>query len=127
MNDPYQVLLSERAIERVLHSVAYLLDAGAYDRLGEVFHPDILFSNPGRLEAEGLETIIERFRAIENPARSHSVTNVVVTIVDDAHAASVCKAHTVRADGEVAPAEYRDELTLTEAGWLVSARRIRQL
>lgn len=118
---------TERAVERVLHSVAYILDAGEYHRMGEVFHEDVVFSNPGRLEAQGLATLIEKFTAIANPARSHSNTNVVVTLVDDTTARSVCKAHTVRADGEVAPAEYRDVLRLTDAGWRISERRIRPL
>lgn len=118
---------TERAIERVLHAVAYILDAGEYERMGEVFHDDVVFSNPGRLEAEGLATVQERFRAIANPARSHSITNLIVDVVDDERATAVCKAHTVRADGEVAPAEYRDVLTLTAGGWRISERRIRQL
>jgi ketosteroid isomerase-like protein len=118
---------TERAIERVLHSVAYILDAGEYERMGEVFHADVLFSNPGRLEAQGLDTLISAFSAIANPARSHANTNIVVTVVDDAHATSICKAHTVRADGEVAPAEYRDALVLTDAGWRIAERRIRPL
>ena len=118
---------TERAIERVVHSVAYILDAGEYDRMGEVFHADVLFSNPGRLEAQGLATLIERFRGIANPARSHANSNVVVTLVDERTATSVCKAHTVRSDGEVAPAEYRDVLTLTDDGWRISERRIRPL
>lgn len=118
---------TEREVERLVNSVAYILDAGEYDRMGEVFHADVLFSNPGRLEAEGLPTLIERFKAIANPARSHSNTNIVVTLVDHSTATSVCKAHTVRADGEVAPAEYRDVLTLTPLGWRISERRIRPL
>lgn len=118
---------TERAIERILHSVAYVLDAGEYDRMGEVFHADVFFSNPGRLEAQGLDVLIERFKGIANPARSHSNTNVVVTLVDDTHATSICKAHTVRADGEVVPAEYRDALILTDEGWRISERRIQSL
>jgi ketosteroid isomerase-like protein len=121
------IIDTERAIERVLHSVAYILDAGEYERMGEVFHEDVYFSNPGRLEARGLGTLIEAFSAIANPARSHSNTNIVVTVVDDTHATSVCKAHTVRADGEVAPAEYRDAHVLTDHGWRIAERRIRQL
>lgn len=118
---------TERAVERVLNSVAYILDAGEYDRLSEVFHADVVFSNPGRLEAEGVDSVIAAFKAIANPARSHSNTNLVVTIVDDTTATSICKAHTVRADGEVAPAEYRDTVRLTDAGWRIAERRIRPL
>lgn len=118
---------NERAIERVLNSVAFILDAGQYTRMGEVFHADVVFSNPGRLEAAGLGELIEKFTAISNPGRSHSITNLVVTVIDDTHATAVCKAHTVRADGEVAPAEYRDEIALTEDGWRILARRIRPL
>lgn len=117
---------AERDIERVLYSVAYILDAGEYDRMGEVFAEDVVFSNPGRLEAEGLDVLIEAFKGIANPARSHSVTNVIVTVQGDT-ATSLCKAHTVRADGEVAPAEYSDMLRLTPEGWRVAERRIRPL
>lgn len=117
----------ERAIERQLNSVVYILDSGEYDRMGEVFHSEIEFSNPGRLEATGLDALITAFKGIANPARSHSITNIVVSVVDESRATSICKAHTVRADGDVAPAEYSDTLTLTDAGWRVSERRIRPL
>lgn len=118
---------TERAIEHTLHSVAYILDAGEYERMGEVFHEEVFFSNPGRLEAQSLQTLQEKFAAIANPARSHSITNVIVTMRDDDRAEAISKALTVRADGEVAPAEYRDLLLLTDAGWRVIERRIRPL
>jgi len=118
---------AERDIERTLNTVAYILDAGEYGRMGEVFHEDIVFSNPGRLEAQGLSTVRERFEAIATPARSHSITNLIVSVVDADHATAVCKALTVRSDGEVAPAEYRDRLVRTPVGWRISERRIRQL
>jgi ketosteroid isomerase-like protein len=117
----------EREIERTLNAVAFILDAGEYDRMGEVFHEDVLFSNPGRLEAQGLAEVQAAFSAIANPARSHSVTNVIVSLTSPERATAVCKALTVRADGEVAPAEYRDVLALTGQGWRIIERRIRQL
>ena len=118
---------TEREIEKTLHAVAYILDAREYDRMGEVFHEDVLFSNPGRLEAQGLAQVQDAFTAIANPARSHSITNVIVSITSDTSATAVCKALTVRSDGEVAPAEYRDALTRTRDGWRISERRITQL
>ncbi|WP_375735557.1 nuclear transport factor 2 family protein [Polymorphospora lycopeni] len=116
-----------RAIEEVLNRVAYLLDAREYDRLGEVFAPEVFFDNPGRLTARGLDDVIAAFRAIATPAVSHHITNVVVGGVDDDTAECNSKALALRAGGEVTAAIYRDTVTRTDAGWRISARRISPL
>jgi len=116
-----------RAIEDVLNRVAYLLDAHEYDRLGEVFAPEISFDNPGRLTANGLDEVIAAFKAIANPAVSHHITNVVVGAVDGDTAECESKALALRAGGQVTAAIYRDTVTRTDAGWRVSARRISPL
>ncbi|GAA1006636.1 hypothetical protein Aple_030710 [Acrocarpospora pleiomorpha] len=116
-----------RAIEEVLNRVAYLLDAHEYDRLGEVFAPDVSFDNPGRLTADGLDDVIAAFKAIATPAVSHHITNVVVVGGVDGTAACTSKALALRAGGEVTAAIYRDTVTRTDAGWRVSARRISPL
>ncbi|GAA0965283.1 hypothetical protein GCM10009555_004340 [Acrocarpospora macrocephala] len=116
-----------RAIEEVLNRVAYILDAHEYDRLGEVFAPEISFDNPGRLTANGLDDVIAAFKAIATPAVSHHITNVVVVGGTDGTAECVSKALALRAGGEVTAAIYRDTVTRTDAGWRVSARRISPL
>ncbi|GAA2217767.1 nuclear transport factor 2 family protein [Micromonospora olivasterospora] len=116
-----------RAIEELLNRVAYILDAHEYDRLGEVFAPGILFDNPGRLTANGLDDVIAAFKAITTPAVSHHITNVVVGGVDDDTAECDSKALALRAGGEVTAAIYRDTVTRTGAGWRISARRISPL
>jgi 3-phenylpropionate/cinnamic acid dioxygenase small subunit len=116
-----------RAIEDVLNRVAYLLDAHEYDRLGEVFAPEISFDNPGRLTASGLDEVIAAFKAIATPAVSHHITNVVVDGVDADTAECLSKALALRAGGVVTAAIYRDTVTRTDVGWRVSARRITPL
>lgn len=122
-----EMLVHERAVERLIVSVGYILDSHDYQRMGEVFADDIDFANPGRLEAKGLPTLIAAFEAISDPARSHHITNVVVTMIDADHAESVCKALTIRADGAIATAEYSDRVRRTESGWRIEHRRIRPL
>lgn len=116
-----------RTIEDLLNRVAYLLDAHEYDRLGEVFAPEVSFDNPGRLTASGLDEVIAAFKAIASPAVSHHITNVVVTGVDDDTAECDSKALALRAEGKVTAAIYRDTVTRTDAGWRISARRISPL
>lgn len=114
-------------IIETISSVAFILDAQEYSRLGDVFHKDIVFSNPGRLEANGLEEIIQRFIEIDNPARSHSNTNILVTMEGDERASCKSKAITLRADGNTAVAEYSDVVVRTEGGWRIKERRIKPL
>ncbi|WP_433077240.1 nuclear transport factor 2 family protein [Dactylosporangium sp. CA-052675] len=116
-----------RAIEEVLNRVAYLLDTHEYDRLGEVFAPEISFDNPGRLTADGLDAVIASFKAIATPAVSHHITNVVVVGAGEDTAECQSKALALRAEGKVTAAIYRDTVTRTDAGWRVSARRISPL
>ncbi|PKW16282.1 SnoaL-like protein [Saccharopolyspora spinosa] len=113
-------------IHQLLASVAYVLDAHDYDRLGEVFAPEIRFDNPGRLTAEGLLSLIEAFKAIATPALSHHITNVVVTPAGPNEATCVSKALTLRQTG-VAAAEYRDTVRRCADGWRISSRTIRPL
>ncbi|WP_416903787.1 nuclear transport factor 2 family protein [Micromonospora echinospora] len=116
-----------RAIEDVLNRVAYILDSHEYDRLSEVFAPDVSFDNPGRLTASGLDEVIAAFKAIATPAVSHHITNVVVDGVDADTAECLSKALALRAGGQVTAAIYRDTVTRTDAGWRVAARRISPL
>ncbi|MBB5159396.1 nuclear transport factor 2 family protein [Saccharopolyspora phatthalungensis] len=120
-------LEDQAQIHRLLASVAYVLDAHDYDRLGEVFAPDIRFDNPGRLTAEGLPALIDAFKGIAQPALSHHITNVVVSPEGPDTAACVSKALTLRSTGVVTAAEYRDVVHRTDDGWRISARIIRPL
>jgi len=116
----------EAAIRNVLASVAYLLDARQYDRLGDVFSEDIHFENPSRLIADGLPALIEAMTAISEPALSHHITNVIVDLQADGTAACISKALTLRKTG-VHAAEYRDVVRRDGDGWRICSRKIRSL
>lgn len=114
-------------IRDLLSQVAYLLDAHDYDAMGTVFAQDVRFENPGRLVAHGLDELIASFKKITDPAVSHHVTNVLVTPVDERSAECVCKALTLRSNGVLAAAEYRDTVRLEAGGWRIGSRTIRPL
>jgi len=111
----------------VIHRVAFILDSGEYDRMGEVFSPDMQFENPGRLKADGLQNVIAAFKKITNPAISHHITNVILTPVDSGTVRALSKALTLRAENTIAAAEYSDVVTKTDAGWRISSRNIKPL
>lgn len=128
MSDRSQFTHDDRsAVLDVLNGVAYILDSRAYDRLGEVFAADIHFDNPGRLTADGLDKLIDAFKAIANPSISHHITNVVVVPDTGERATATSKALTIRADKAVAAAEYTDVVKKTAAGWRIASRSIRPL
>jgi len=120
-------LEDENAIRQLIAGVVYILDAQEYDRLGEAFAEDMSFNNPGRMSASSLSEFADRLRALPSPAISHFLTNVLVEVLSDVNATSVCKALVVRADGSITASEYRDRLTKTENGWRISERVITPL
>jgi ketosteroid isomerase-like protein len=128
MADPKQLTDSDKsAILDVINLVAYILDSRAYDRLGEVFAGDMHFNNPGRLTADGLDSVIAAFQKIATPAVSHHITNVVLTPESGTTVRTISKALTLRADKSITAAEYTDVLKKTANGWRIVSRNIRAL
>jgi hypothetical protein len=115
------------AIYEVIALHAHLVDAGAFERLGEVLTADVVYD----VEALG-GGLLEGIDAIANAARAlgdgnplgHHVTNALV-IDDDGDVATVhSKGIGVRADGTAGTVDYEDVVRRTSAGWRVARRRI---
>jgi ketosteroid isomerase-like protein len=125
-----QKQLSERdraEIVDVINAVAFILDSRGYDRLGEVFAPDMLFENPGRLKADGLDNVIAAFKGFASPAISHFITNTILSTDDAGTVRALSKALSIRQDKSLVAAEYSDVMTKTDQGWRIASRSIKAL
>ncbi|MBN9075869.1 MAG: nuclear transport factor 2 family protein [Rhizobiales bacterium] len=125
-----QKQLSERdraEIVDVINAVAFILDSRGYDRLGEVFAPDMLFENPGRLKADGLDNVIAAFKGFASPAISHFITNTILSTDDAGTVRALSKALSIRQDKSLVAAEYSDVMTRTDQGWRIASRSIKAL
>jgi ketosteroid isomerase-like protein len=125
-----QKQLSERdraEIVDVINAVAFILDSRGYDRLGEVFAPDMLFENPGRLKADGLDNVIAAFKGFASPAISHFITNTILSMDDAGTVRALSKALSIRQDKSLVAAEYSDVMTRTDQGWRIASRSIKAL
>ena len=111
----------------VINAVAFIMDSRGYDRLGEVFAPDIHFENPGRLKADGLDNVITAFKGFANPAISHFITNTILSVDDAGTVRAISKALSIRQDKSLVAAEYNDVVTKTEQGWRIASRNIKTL
>ncbi|MBS0248919.1 MAG: nuclear transport factor 2 family protein [Proteobacteria bacterium] len=111
----------------MINAVAFIIDARAYDRLGEVFAADMRFENPGRLRAEGLANVITAFKGFTSPAICHFITNTILTVDGDGTVRALNKALSIRQDKSLLAAEYSDVLCKTEQGWRIASRDIRGL
>lgn len=112
------------AIERVLALCGHLLDAEAWDRLGEVFAEDVEFDVTDlRMPlVTGLPALARHFDRPEHPVAHHSTNTVLTPIAADrveAHSKYLLPRH----DGTVASGDYFDELVRTDAGWRIRRRR----
>jgi hypothetical protein len=115
------------AIYEVIALHGHLVDAGAFERLEEVFTEDVVYD----LEAfgggllEGIDAMVDAALALgdDNPL-GHHVTNTLV-IDDDGDVATVhSKGIGIRADGTTGTVDYEDVVRRTSAGWRVARRRI---
>jgi len=111
----------------VINAVAFIMDSRGYDRLGEVFAPDMHFENPGRLKADGLADVIAAFKGFASPAISHFITNTVLSVDGTGTVRAISKALSIRQDKSLMAAEYSDVMTKTGQGWRIASRNIRTL
>lgn len=107
--------------------MAFILDAGVYERLGEVFSSDMHFDNPGRLTVDGLANVIAAFKGFANQSLCHFITNTVLTTNTDGTVGAISKALTIRKDRSLVASEYSDVLKKVEPGWRIASRTIRRL
>ena len=115
------------AIHELIGLHGHLFDNGDFDRLGELFAPDVVYDlrEYGGTELRGIEAIAEAARALgeANPL-GHHVTNIVVDGVDGEVVRVVSKGIGVRADGSCGSLVYRDEVRKAQDGWRIARRTI---
>jgi 3-phenylpropionate/cinnamic acid dioxygenase small subunit len=113
------------AIHELIALHGHLVDAGEFDRLGELFTDDFVYdvSAFGAGELRGAEAFAEGSLALgdDNPL-GHHVTNVIVTAATDDEAVVRSKGIGVRADGTSGSAVYEDVVRRTPAGWRIARR-----
>ncbi|WP_030443758.1 nuclear transport factor 2 family protein [Actinoplanes subtropicus] len=115
------------AIHELLGLHGHLMDAGEFDRLGELFTPDVVYdlSAYGAGELHGPEAIAAAGRALgdRNPV-GHHVTNIVVREDADGTVRAVSKGIGVLTDGSTGSVVYADELRNTADGWRIARRTV---
>jgi hypothetical protein len=115
------------AIHELLALHGHLVDAGEFDRLGELLTPDIVYDSTafGAGEMHGFENIIATSYALgdRNPV-GHHVTNIMVTEDPDGTVRARSKGIGVYADGTTGSVVYDDVLRRTPEGWRIGRRAI---
>ena len=102
------------------------LDAGALDRLGELFTDDVVYDlTPlGGTVLEGVDEVAASARELGvNSPVAHLVTNIVIDEPGDEVTAR-SKFLGVRRDGSVGSGVYDDVLRRTPEGWRIARRRV---
>jgi ketosteroid isomerase-like protein len=117
------------AITELLALHGHLADAGALDRLGEVFSQDVTYDLTGVDPAYGVLRGLEPLRAAAgalgagNPV-GHHVTNAVLDPLPDGRVAVRSKGIGVRADGSCGSVTYEDIAARGPDGWRITHRRV---
>ena len=107
----------------------HLMDAGAFDRLGDMFTEDILYdvsSMRDGVRLTGIAAVIEAATALgeRNPV-AHHTTNIIILGEAPGGAVRCCsKGIAVFADGQTGSVVYEDVLERTAQGWRISIRRV---
>jgi len=115
------------AITELIAMHGHLVDAGALDRLDEVFTDDVLYdvTDLGAPPIHGLAAMRDAAYALGdgNPV-AHLVTNTVLTETGDQEATALSKGLGVRTDGTCGSVTYEDTLLRTASGWRITHRRV---
>jgi ketosteroid isomerase-like protein len=105
----------------------HLTDAGALERLGELFAAGVTYDldDFGLGSLHGIDAIREAALAMgqANPV-GHHVTNIVITEIDDRTARVQSKGIGVNADGTAGSVVYDDVVTRQSGGWKISYRKV---
>ncbi|MFF1301996.1 nuclear transport factor 2 family protein [Streptomyces sp. NPDC058307] len=115
------------AVTELIALHGHLVDAGALDRLHEVFTADVVYdlSDFGQGELTGLAAVKEAALALGagNPV-AHHVTNVIVEEMTDGRVHARSKGLGVKADGSCGSVTYEDTVVRVGAEWRISHRRV---
>lgn len=115
------------AIHELLARHGHLVDAGDFDRLGEVLTSDVVYDSSafGAGELHGFDEITATSYALgdRNPV-GHHVTNIMVYEDPDGTVRAKSKGFGVNADGTTGSVVYDDVLRRTPDGWRIARRTI---
>ncbi|MGN9908467.1 nuclear transport factor 2 family protein [Phytohabitans sp. LJ34] len=121
-------IADREAITDVINRHGHLTDDGDFDRMPEVFTPDVAYdvTDLGGGVIRGLAALREAALALgaANPV-AHHVTNIVLTPAGDGEVRALSKGLGVLADGTAGSVTYEDTLLRTGAGWRISHRVVR--
>ena len=115
------------AIHELLALHGHLSDAGAFDRMDEVFSLDVVYDMEsfGLGSVQGLAALGDMAWQIgdRNPV-GHHVTNVVITPDDADNAHVLSKGIGVNKDGTTGSVVYADVVRRLPDGWRIVSRKI---
>lgn len=115
------------AIYELIALHGHLMDAGDFDRLGELFTEDFVYDVEalGFGSLNGVDALREAARALgdENPL-GHHVTNALVIDDEDGLATVRSKGIGVLADGTSGTVVYEDVVRRTGVGWRIARRTV---
>lgn len=115
------------AIYELIALHGHLMDAGAFDRLDELFTDDFVYDldalGYGRLE--GAKALIDASKALgdDNPV-GHHVTNSLVIAEEGGVVRVRSKGIGIGADGSSGTVIYEDLIRKTPSGWRIARRAV---
>jgi hypothetical protein len=115
------------AIYELIALHGHLMDAGAFDRLDELFTDDFVYDLDalGYRRLEGAKALIDASTALgdDNPL-GHHVTNSLVISEEDGLVRVRSKGIGIGADGSSGTVIYEDLIRKTPSGWRIARRAV---
>ena len=113
------------ALHQLVHEYAHIVDDADFERLSEIFTPDIEFDTSafGNPPLRGLRPVIESYFGARHPV-AHHVTTAVVTTDADGTVRVQSKVLSLLAGGLCGSGTYDDVAVRTPDGWRISKRVI---
>ncbi|WP_327093118.1 nuclear transport factor 2 family protein [Nonomuraea sp. NBC_01738] len=115
------------AVTELIAMHGHLIDAGALERLEELFTEDVVYdiADFGFGAVRGVAGIRDAALALgEGNPVGHHVTNIVLTEVGVDRVRAVSKGLGVMADGTCGSVTYKDVIIRGEYGWRISRRTV---
>jgi hypothetical protein len=112
------------AIQQLYALYGHVMDDRTWDRLGEIFTPEIVFdaTSLGVPLMQGFGDIIHTSENSPQQPLAHHVTNVLVESIDGGEAKVRAKAIGMFSKGRAFSGDYEDTLVMTDAGWRIKHR-----
>jgi 3-phenylpropionate/cinnamic acid dioxygenase small subunit len=114
-------------IHELVHLHGHLMDAGAFESLGEIFTEDVVYdvSDLGGGELRGFAAIRQAALTLGggNPL-GHHVTNVAITEAEGGVVRVLSKGIGVNADGTCGSVTYDDVVRRVGVQWRIARRKV---